>query len=120
MKTNHRVRQRDNPLKEKPLKAIAKKPHGSSHEHHNPQRKIQESNTRAPPKGLTKVRSHRQIIELHLRHPESSLQIGRIRREIKICASKCLNPYRRHKHHPFSCLRRIMIEEKAQGEWLGR
>jgi len=41
-KTNHNIRQSDESMNDKPLEAIAKKSHKSSHKHNHPQGEVHE------------------------------------------------------------------------------
>ena len=96
------IRQGDDTPDEKPLDAITKKPHESSHEHHHPQRKIQQRQAGGPPESLAEIGSDGQVVELHLRDPKNRFESRRVSREIKVRARECLNPYCRHQYHPFT------------------
>jgi len=91
--TNQRIRQSDEAMNEKPLEAIAKKSHESSEEENKPERKMEERETRTPSKGLSHVRSHREIVELKLSYVKNRFQIWRVGREIEVRAGECLQPY---------------------------
>ena len=53
--TDHKIRQGDEFLNDKPLDAITKKAQESSHEHDHPQWEIHEGHPRTPPKCLSHV-----------------------------------------------------------------
>lgn len=103
-KTNQEIRQRDESLNDKPLKAITKKSHEGGHEQNHPQWKIQKGDPRTPTQSFTHIRGHGEIAELHLGYPKHRFQVVGVGGEVKVRTRECLNPYGCHQYHPFSGL----------------